>query len=187
MKNEILIPLIGLTPHGGNRVILQLANHLSNDFSVVLHTPYVDQKQPFNISPNVKIITHNGFPNNKFIRALFFVLLFPFIVSKKNARGFVVNHFLTVLPGLVLKYIFRKKVIFLIQGLEYKALHNKYLSIISLCITKLGVRFLDFVVVNATLDKEVYSIFGKKSIYSFNLGVDSRFILSDFIVSEKKY
>jgi glycosyltransferase involved in cell wall biosynthesis len=183
----IIFPLIGLTPHGGNRVIAQISNGLAEFYNVKLVTPIISNNFSYEIDKKVSIELIESLFKNKILVWVYFVFTFPFKHARRNVDLYVVTHFLTIISGLILKFIFKKKVVFLCQGVEHNAFKGKIASTVARFVSLLGHKFFYVIVVNNTLARDVEKEFLIQADETIELGVDDVFIDTPLTFSERTF
>lgn len=179
---KIYIPMLSITPHGGNRVLLKIASYLaSSDFDVtIVSTSKNKTKYELSELVNIKVIFGNI--KNKYIRFVLFLICCPFYMKK---GGIISNHFLTFYPSYFAQCFFKSKNIFFIQGIEAECF-NEYPRIIQFILKKINYfafKIADNVSANKFLTKRVEK-YGDVC-YEFNLGIDAKYFNDN--IKDKKY
>lgn len=182
---KLIIPMLGITPHGGNRVLIDIANYLADKKNInVVILSSTKNMTTFDISKKVSIKVIFGSLKNKYIRILCFLLCAPFFCKRSLILS---NHFLTFFPSQIAEKFLSSKNLFFVQGVEGECLIG-YPWIISFLMRKLNI--LSFKVgrlvpANTFLAQKV-SVYGDV-FHCFNLGVSKRFFLPQDNKTEKKY
>ncbi|MEH0769628.1 glycosyltransferase [Vibrio alginolyticus] len=179
---NVVIPMLALTVHGGNRVLFQIANFLSKKGHKVTLVTTTTNQTPFELSESVKIKVIFDKIKNKHVRFLFFLLFGPFFF-----RGDVIisNHFLTYFPSQISTFFSRGKNVFFVQGIESECFndYNLILRMILSNINRRSFRSKNVVTANPYLSKRVekYTTIS----HEFNLGISRRWLKKS--TSEKVY
>ena len=128
MKNKkIIIPILGLTAHGGNRIIVEVANKLVEaGIDVTFVTPNRDVSMPFILDPRIEIKKTGPRVSSKSLAWLFFLILSPFFMIHSKILA---NHFLTVLPSWLASIFFGAEYVCLVQDIEFRFYKGKFLDI----------------------------------------------------------
>lgn len=117
-KYDICIPMLSLSPHGGNRVLIELANKLVNSgHEVLILTSRVFLESTYKIDSNVKI----KFVGGKTKLSYFSVLFFSCFLKNKII---IANYFLTFYSAVFSKLIFGSKYVYLVQDIESEFFHG---------------------------------------------------------------
>lgn len=94
MNNNVTIPMVGLTNHGGVRVLVQLANFLDeNGFNVEIMCPSGCNNTKYKINSGVRVTEFGPKIKSKYLRWLFFTLASPL---KIKSNYIICNFFLTL-------------------------------------------------------------------------------------------
>ncbi len=114
---NIKIPMLALTPHGGGRVLVEIANALARrgDLVTVIVSNY-SGTMPFVFDERVAVRKIGPASSNKLICLLAFLLLSPFHMVRSNI---IANHFLTVPPSWFAQ-LFGSRYIYLVQDIEQR-------------------------------------------------------------------
>jgi hypothetical protein len=170
---KILIPLLGITKHGGSTVIYDIIWSLHEYFNITVLTLSYDDKTII-FPTSVKIINLN-FKKRNFLNIIifyFYLLFFRF-----RFKYIFVSHFIIALPFI---FSFKFKFILFIQGEEFNVLKNfliKYL-----------LRILYILSIKNSHAISTSSLLGSKYKIPFiNLGIDDKFIEKNHISNQKKF
>lgn len=182
---KVFIPVLGLTNHGGLRVLCQIANMLvTKGYEVSFLLPKGRLNHVFNLDPRVGLRQIGFSFNSKILDWIFFCMVAPFYM--KNAIV-VANFFVTFYPSLLAKLLWKNvKIIYFIQDVEYLFIRgfSRYVA-----------KFLCELTYNSkhaiTVAANPY-LYGKLSEYNsqlklFNLGIDDCFLDISIPASEKLY
>lgn len=116
---KIAIPMINLSWHGGVRVLVQLANHLSeagHDVQILVTRHY--SNGGYRLSPGV-YLRHIGVTTGiKLIDYSIFLLLLPFVLPRRSLV--IANFFVTYFPSVLGACLKRGRYIYLVQDIEAK-------------------------------------------------------------------
>lgn len=172
---NISIPMLSITPHGGNRVLIEIANHLSaNGVNVEVITSSYD-KENINYTldklVNVKVLFECV--TSKYLRWFLFLLAIPFFCKGKVILA---NHFLTAIPSRISSLIYQSKFLYFVQDIEFEFYRRygyvgKLLKVWCLLTYKLG----GVVSANPYLTKRLERYC--HVIYDFNLGVNRSLVV----------
>ncbi|HEY2925813.1 MAG TPA: glycosyltransferase family 4 protein [Albitalea sp.] len=111
--------MLGLTPHGGNRVLVQIANEfVRRGHTCRILTPRPTERFPFWLDPRVEIVSVGPTLTWKPLRWLAFLLAIP--GRSRAADCLVVSHFLTALPARLMERFWRHSVVYIVQDIEYR-------------------------------------------------------------------
>ncbi|PMO71083.1 hypothetical protein BCT03_20245 [Vibrio splendidus] len=112
---KVHIPMLALTSHGGNRVLIELANYLAEKGNDVVILTTTENYSPFEINEEVQVTKILHKIKNKYVRFFLFLVVSPYFMKD----GVVIaNHFLTVYPAKISALIFKVKLFFFVQGIE---------------------------------------------------------------------
>lgn len=115
---KVLIPLLGLTPHGGNRVLAQIAG----EFVRQGHRCRIVAPQggtfPFRLDPRVELVELQPRWRFKPVRWLWLLLYVSMLAQADECV--IANHFLTALPGRWLESVRHRRMVYLVQDIEYR-------------------------------------------------------------------
>lgn len=172
---KITIPMLAITPHGGNRVLIELANYLVNQHHQVIVLSTTKNNSPFVIDSRVEVKIIFNSVGNKYIRFLFFLLFSPFFMRD----GIIIaNHFLTVYPAKLTQLLFRTRCVFFVQGIESECFEEypKLLSGLLKTVNSVAFRLCDVIPANSFLSSKLI-MQGVKISHEFNLGVSRKWIV----------
>lgn len=115
---NIKIPILALTPHGGARVLVAIANSLvEQGWDVTVVTSNYIASMPFAFDARVRIQYIGWRSRSKALALMSFLLAAPFYLSRSKI---IANHFLTVVPSWIAAVLFGSHYIYLVQGVEHK-------------------------------------------------------------------
>lgn len=118
---NVKIPSLALTPHGGGRVLVEIANKLVEDGnSVEIVTSNYPGSIPFELDQRVLIRKIGPKSSSKAVCVIFYLLLSPFYMRKSIILA---NHFLTVIPSWIAGFM-SSRYIYLVQDIEYRFFIN---------------------------------------------------------------
>lgn len=114
-----IIPMLEITPHGGNRILIRIANYLTSRGTNVkiVTTKYDPVSLNYTISKQVEVVKIFAGINSRACRWLLFLLFSPFYM---RGKAVLANHFLTFFPSKISTYIFNSKCFYFVQGVEYE-------------------------------------------------------------------
>lgn len=125
-NNKVIIPVLGLTAHGGNRIIVEVANKLvESGHDVTFVTPNRHVSMPFILDPRIKVKKTGPLVRSKILAWLFFLILSPFFMIRSNILA---NHFLTVLPSWLASVFLGSEYVCLVQDIEFRFYKGKFLD-----------------------------------------------------------
>jgi glycosyltransferase involved in cell wall biosynthesis len=120
---NIKIPILALTPHGGGRVLVQIANNLAErGFNVSVITSNYPGNMPFIFDGSVNVRRIGPNSSSKSICSLFFLLLAPFYMTNSII---IANYFLTVIPSWIASCFLNSQYLYLVQDIEYRFFPKK--------------------------------------------------------------
>ena len=171
---HITIPMLAITPHGGNRVLIELANYLAGQGHEVTLLSTSKNNSTFVLNYNVKLKVIFGFVKNKHIRFLFFILFSHFFMK----NGIVIaNHFLTAYSAKMSQVLFKTKSVFFVQGIESECFddYSRFISFLMKKINRYAFNFGNVISANPFLSLKLKEMQVNIS-YEFNLGVSKKWI-----------
>jgi len=172
---NITIPILAITPHGGNRVLVELANYLTEQGHEVTLLSTSENNSPFIMNDNVKLKVIFGFLKNKHVKFLLFIF-FSHLFMKDGT--IIANHFLTAYSAKLSRFFFKTKSVFFVQGIESECFDDypKFISFFMRIINKNAFNFGNVISANPFLSLKLKEM--KVDIaYEFNLGVSKKWIL----------
>lgn len=175
--------MLEVGPHGGCRVLIQLANYLiSKSCNVTILTSKVHRDTNYKIDDKVIIKVLFSSVSFKYFRWFLFCFFSSFYIGK----GFVIaNHFLTVIPSFFSKLHKRNKVLYFIQDIEFEFYKQyRFFGYFLKKICVLTYAFKPIVSANPYLSSRLLEYTNVD--FDFNLGVDIDYI-SNFKEDQKKY
>lgn len=115
---NVVIPMLGLTPHGGNRVLVGIANALVNaGHQCLVLTPNQPSSMPFKFSSQVEVRRVGPVITNKLARWMWFVVYLAWVLP---GRDVVANHFVTAVAARIAQIAGRARVVYVVQDIEYR-------------------------------------------------------------------
>jgi glycosyltransferase involved in cell wall biosynthesis len=126
------IPILGLTPHGGTRVLVEIANALvRRGFAVTVVAPNRPISMPYVLDPRVGVKLVGPALENKLLIWAAFLLMVPFHLARSTI---IANHFLTVVPAWAASKLMGANYVFFVQGIEYKVYRGRlYRALKAVC------------------------------------------------------
>ncbi|GEM_PF-1474124 len=122
-KNQLLvstvnisIPFVGLSSHGGIRILVQFANIAAKaGHKVSFYYPRGKSSHVYRIDERVELVEVGPRIRNKFVGWVVFGCIFPFV---NKGDLIVANHFVTYYPSVFARR--KKKVVYLVQDIEFR-------------------------------------------------------------------
>lgn len=114
-----VIPMLEMTSHGGNRILIRIANYLVNrgEKVKIITTKHDLTSLNYTISEQVEIVKIFDSIHSRACRWFLFLLFSPFYMK---GRVVLANHFLTFFPSKISSYIFNSKCFYFVQGIEFE-------------------------------------------------------------------
>ncbi len=110
--------MLGLTAHGGNRVLVAIANALVDaGHQCLVLTPKQPASMPFKFDPRVEVRQVGPAMANKPVRWMLFVIYLAWALP---GRDVIANHFVTAVAARIAQLTGRTRVIYLVQDIEYR-------------------------------------------------------------------
>lgn len=178
---KIIIPSLAMTPHGGGRVLVEIANSLTKrGHHVTIVTSKYPGSTPFALDERVVIKKIGPSTSNKVICLLAFLLLSPFHMAGRNI---IANHFLTVFPSWFAR-IFRSHYIYLVQDIEYRFFTKpKHWLLRALC--RWTYKKGNLVAANAYLASQLKNY--NNLLLTLRLGISKSFFKKEASTAAKQY
>lgn len=181
---NLFIPMLSIGPHGGNRVLLEIANSMSKQgLSVTILTSKIDNNMVYDIDDDIDVV--EMFPRVPFKYLRWFLFLSVAWIFMRKGKV-LANHFLTAYPSKLSQLIFKTDFIYFIQDIEFE-FYKKYRvfgSVLKLlCI--FTYRFGNIISANPYLTNRLSEYANVE--YDFNLGVRKNCDSYDILLREKKY
>ncbi|WP_318461220.1 glycosyltransferase family 4 protein [Photobacterium leiognathi] len=169
---RITFPLLGLTQHGGTRVLVQIANKLAEyGCKVTLLYPKGTEKCDYKLNSNIEK-EEIGFKTN--IKVLSWLSFIFFVIPKLKGTKIIANQFVTFYPTYIASLLFKSSsYLYIVQDIEFKA-YNKNISYCVRPFALLTYKSKKIIAANNYLKNELDK-FGCDVLYSMNLGIDSIF------------
>lgn len=163
---KVAIPLINLSWHGGVRVLVQLANHLSaagHDVQILVTRRYVTGN--YALSPRIRV-RHIGVTTGyRPVDYLIFLLLLPIVLPTRSLV--VANFFVTYIPSRIGSWLKRGRHIYLVQDIEAK--YSGAIGGLLNAICRITYRDRNIVTVNQKLRQRLAEEFNA-SVQAVNVG-----------------
>lgn len=149
---DFVIPMLGLTPHGGNRVLVEIANELAQrGVPVAIVAPNRPISMPYRLDPRVDVRLLGPKLPGRILPWLFFLFRLPAVLAGKRVLA---NQFLTVPPSWVAATFFGASYLYFVQGIEHRV-HQGLLSPLLRALSGWTYRRGNVVAANAYLEKEL--------------------------------
>jgi len=170
---RVVIPLLGLTPHGGNRVLTQIANEfVRQGHACRILTPQQSTRFAFRLDPRVELAFVGPALKHKTGRWLWYLLMLPRHVRHDDC--IIANHFLTAIPSRLLAVLRDKRVVYLVQDVEYR-FFPRMLRLLAEPLCRWTWRIKTVIPANAYLAAELRQL-GATPLEPLRLGVDPFFL-----------
>ncbi len=111
---RVFFPMLSLGSFGGVRKILEIANHLSREYEVIIAYPKGRGDTPFEVSKSIKMV--EGPFKNRFLHLLWLILY----LNNEEPDVVVANFF----PTAYLRFFYKGNMLYFVQDLEYKFYDN---------------------------------------------------------------
>ena len=180
---NVVIPILGLTTHGGNRVLIQIANELvRSGHECTIVTSWASADCPFSVDPRVAIERRGPRTAHKLLRWLYLLTILTW--RMRGADAVLANHFLTAIPARLAVFAWKTRVLYLVQGIEYRAYAAPWSNITEgLC--RRTWRTGTLIAANPYLDDELRRL-GASPAFVLRLGVDEAFLTTPVADDERK-
>lgn len=174
--------MLAITPHGGNRVLIQIANFLCEKGHNVTIVTTTGNQSPFLISDKITVKIIFNKIKNKYIRFLMFILFSPIYF---RCDIVISNHFLTYFPAQISTFFFRSKNLFFVQGVESECFdsYSQPLTYFLSCVNKLAFKSKNLITANPYLSKRIRKYTSVS--HEFNLGISKKWLQKK--ASHKEY
>lgn len=175
--------MLGLTAHGGNRVLVGLANSVvAAGHGCCVLTPRCPASMPYRFDPRVKVRRIGPEVSNKFLRWALFACCLAIALRDRDV---VANHFVTAMAARVAQLTSSARVVYLIQDIEYRFYEGgrRYLA---RWICEWTYRLPMLLPANAYLEGELLR-HGLRPLAPLNLGVDRAFLEQPPIVGNRQF
>jgi glycosyltransferase involved in cell wall biosynthesis len=160
-KQNLLVPLLGITRHGGSIVIYDLIEKLSQYFNITILTGNTDD-QLIQFPFSVRVINLNTSKRNLYS---IFKLFIKIIILRFKFKYILATHFIIFFPLLIsLKF----KVILIIQGEEFMVIKNNVIRYILSIFFKIFIKIANTYTTSAQI-----SI--KYKLKFINIGINEKF------------
>ncbi|MFS7242565.1 glycosyltransferase family 4 protein [Serratia proteamaculans] len=185
MNNNVTIPMVGLTNHGGVRVLVQLANFLDeNGFNVEIMCPSGCNNTKYKINSGVRVTEFGPKIKSKYLRWLFFTLASPL---KIKSNYIICNFFLTFYIGFLRKKINKEtKISYLIQDIEYEFVSG-YFKFFAKYMCEFTYKYNNAEIVAANVYLYEKLIVSNENIKRINIWIDERFKTRNRMNSERTF
>lgn len=168
---NIWIPMLGLTPHGGNRVLVAIANALAcAGHQCTIVCPVHEANLPFVLDSRVRVRQIGFRIESKILRWIFFIIQVPFAL-----RGQLVlaNHFLTALAAQLADGRRSHRTVYLVQDIEFR-FYPGLIRLIAKQLCRLTYQLPNLLPANRYLEKELKN-FGCICMQPIDLGIAAQF------------
>jgi len=184
MYKTITFPLLALSLHGGNRVLIELANQLANsNYDVEIIIPKGNYFTSYEINKNIRIIEAGVDLKIRKLNYIFFLFYFIFRLPRKFI---IANYFLTVPAAYFASRFLGGKYIFIVQDLEYLFFKQPFRfffkKIFKWCIDK-G----QLISANPYLTQQIKSLYKHSPNLEINIGPSDNFFIKPMTSTYKKY
>jgi len=175
---KFFIPMLSLGPQGGNRVLIELANALVvKGHEVIILTTKMHMHCIYPIHDKINIIFVGG-------KSKFSYLLVLFLTAFVHDYDVIfANHFSTYIPSFLSKLIFKKKLYYLVQDLEYN-FHHGISRYIARYLCRMSYNERNLISANDYLTSKLISL-GYAPSLTINVGVSESFFSSKNDSSKK--
>lgn len=178
---NIWIPMLGLTPHGGNRVLVAIANALvAAGHQCTIVCPVHEANLPFVLDPRVNVRQIGFSTKNKVLRWIFFVVRVSFIL---RGRLVLANHFLTALAAQIADGRLSQRAIYLVQDVEFR-FYPGLARLIAKILCKLTYRLPNLLPANSYLENELKK-FGCDCLQPVDLGIAEQFFSQPNVTAQR--
>lgn len=179
---KVTIPVLGLTQHGGIRVLIQIANHLATQgHEVTFFYPQGRLDCNYERHPQVRAVALGLPRRSKMLTWIFF--LATVIPHLKNSK-IIANHFLTFYPAFFASLLFKKtSYTYIIQGVEFQA-YSKWLARLVKPLATISYHSKKIIAANKYLEQELLSM-GATATYTMQLGIDQSFFIAPHCADKK--
>ena len=179
---KIIIPTLGLTAHGGVRVLVEVANRLvSRECDVTIIIPNRPTVSPFVLDNRVVVKKIGPLTNSKYIAGLYILLISPIYLVNRHVLA---NHFVTVFPAWLSTCISRSKYFYFVQDIEYRFYKGGFFGFIKI-LCEWTYRRGRLIAANSYLASELEKY--EKALLSLELGVAETFFSTPNISTSKEY
>lgn len=179
---KITIPVLGLTQHGGIRILIQIANYLATQgHEVTFIYPQGRFDCNYELQPQVRTVALGMPMRSKILTWVFF--LTAVIPHLKNSK-IIANHFLTFYPAIFASFFFKKtSYTYLVQGIEFQA-YSKWLARLIKPVATISYHSKNIIAANKYLEHELLGM-GAAIKYTMRLGIDQSFFSTPHAVDKK--
>lgn len=179
---KIVIPTLGLTSHGGVRVLVELANRLVElgcDVTVLI--PNRPAVSPFVLDKRVLIKKIGPLTEYRIVAAVLFLMISPAYLINKDILA---NHFVTVFPAWISSCVSRSKYFYFVQDIEYRFYKGEFSSVMRL-LCEWTYRRGRLIAANSYLASELRKY--NEVLLTLKLGVSEKFFKIPRISSANEY
>ena len=168
---NLVIPMLGLTAHGGNRVLVAVANALvQSGHQCRVLAPGQVPAMPFKFDPRVEVEFAGPQVANKALRWLLFS---AYLAVALRGRDVIANHFVTAVAARIAQLTSSARVVYLVQDIEYRFYRGILRSVARwLCLWSYRLPLL--LPANGYLEKELQR-HGVRPLPALRLGVAAAF------------
>lgn len=170
---NIWIPMLGLTPHGGNRVLVAIANALVQaGHQCTIVCPVHEPNLPFVLDSRVSVKQIGVRIRNKVLRWVFFIIQATVVLRGKYVLA---NHFLTALSAQLADGLASRRTVYLVQDIEFK-FYPGFIRSLAKWLCQLTYRLPNLLPANRYLENELKG-FGYSCLRPVDLGIAPVFFL----------
>lgn len=164
--------MLGLTAHGGNRVLVAIANALvSAGHRCLVLTPRYPASMPYSFDSRVEICRVGPEVSAKPLRWALFVCYLALALRGKDV---IANHFVTAVAARIAQLTSPARVVYLIQDIEYR-FYSGLLRIVARWLCAWTYRLPALLPANAYLEAELRQQ-GLRPLPALKLGVNRIFL-----------
>ncbi|MCF8007983.1 MAG: glycosyltransferase [Methylovulum sp.] len=179
---KILIPMLSLSPHGGNRVLTEIANILGNmghEVKVITSNLYPVQTYPFNSHIQVEIVSYSSSRIYSYLNVVYQI---PFWVN----QGWLplLNHALTFSAFLLPPKILLQSVV-LIQDMDWRGVKQPFGLFIKIGAMLTLKKHQAILAANPYLANEI-RLMGNHVIGQLKLGISKIFLDKNIEIAAQK-
>jgi len=159
--------MLGLTPHGGNRVLVAIANALVQaGYQCTIVCPVHEPNLPFALDSRVRVQQIGPRLGSKALRWIFFV---AHAASFLRGKNILANHFLTALAAQLADGRRSHRTVYLVQDIEFK-FYPGMIRALARQLCRFTYELPNLLPANRYLEKELKS-FGCNCLRPVDLGI----------------
>ena len=182
---NFVIPMLGLTAHGGNRVLVAMANVLvagGHQCSVLTPQQSLPSAMPFKFDARVEVRYAGPEISNKTLRWTVFALYLSWAL---RGRDIIANHFVTGVAARIAQLTSRARVIYLVQDIEFR-FYGGMLRLVARWLCEWTYRLPLLLPSNSYLEDELRKL-GAQPLPALKLGVDRIFFEQPAAAGPKQF